>query len=135
MGKIMKEDTLHTSKWLEEDEHWGYCNYYTDDYINILEFEINVKNVNQIKKVLDIDDKKAKIIRLHIILHELGHIACKHFNKKCDDVYESQQQEVEAWLYASKCLKNPESILETVFETSENADIFSTLSESLDVNI
>ena len=112
---------------------WGCINYLEDKT-----FKIKTKSINWIKKntTPECGIKTARTIKLHIILHEIGHYACEHYrhflNQKPDMEEEFVlQTEYEAWLYASQCLKNPLSILKTIAYTTENIDLLMILEAKL----
>jgi len=115
---------------------YGCVNWDFDDEHNGVICRIKVKSACWLKKRLS--EYKQPInffqkIRLHILLHELGHIANRHFNferSKTDfrgletEYMENLKVEVEAWLYACRCVKDPEEILSTIAITGDLAVAF-----------
>ena len=115
---------------------WG-CIFYIGNKKNP-SFKIRIKSFKWMKRHIEekgysINKRGLEIVKLHIKLHEIGHFAYKHYiNVGKEDYYEGKiTEEYEAWLYASKCLKSPISILKTILITSEDAELISLLESEL----
>lgn len=120
---------------------WGCVDYVMDENKNLLSYIIKIKSIPYIMKEAILGDgcdrKTAKFIRLHIILHEMGHIACGHYRRCNDhkDYNEYVTQEEEAWLYASQCLKEPVSVLKSIAMTNtEDVEILADLEEHFNID-
>ena len=104
----------------------GCVNWDFDEEHNGVICKIKVKSASWLKKRLSEYKQPInffKKIRLHILLHELGHIANRHFKtdfKGLETEYmDNLKDEVEAWLYACRCVKDPEEILCTIAITGD----------------
>ena len=91
--------------------------------------QIRVRSVSWIRKHYHCTAAVARKVRLHIMLHEIGHIACKHYDQKnnydvCFHPEPNAIMEAEATIYACKCLKNPMEILGTLAITQKAHETF-----------
>lgn len=102
---------------------WACVHYdIKEDYSS---FEFRVKQKTWIKNNLHYHPKNLNIeeLRLHLLLHELDHIATTNFSVRPKNFDEAQAEEVKAWVYAGKCVKNQQSIINTILLTSDNYDL------------
>ena len=96
---------------------WGCVDYVMDENKNLLSYIIKIKSIKYI--------------------HEMGHIACGHYRHCNDDLdyNDYTTQEIEAWLYASQCLKEPASVLKSIALTNtEDVEILANLEEHFNID-
>jgi hypothetical protein len=118
-GKAMT--SFHYNKKMKmSSAAWGMMRYRISE--DKAEYQFRIKEERWIRNHILSDTFNIKEIRLHVLLHELGHIAMKDFDKYTDD-YARTVAEAKAWVYASKCLKKPESVINTILSTSEDYEI------------